>query len=390
MGGALLLPMACDDARMRGGGLSGRTSAEALQRREDAEVRVRSRSGSGGASSGGSGDLGGAPASNGGATLISAGGASQSSGGATVLSGGSANTANGGQSQLGGSAGAAGASGEGEVPRCAPVGESDPNGPVRFAIFGDYGSVGEAEASVAALVKSWRVDFIATAGDNNYPVGGADTLDANIGQFFAEFICPYRGNYGRGATKNRFFPALGNHDWYTAGAEPYLDYFELPGNERYYDFVWNSVHLFMLDTDPSEPDGVTSDSRQAAWLERGLATSTARWKIVVMHHPPYSSALHGSTSYTQWPYKQWGADLVFAGHDHTYERVQIDGLTFIVSGLGGASTYGFNTTIEGSRTQYNAGYGAGLVEADATRFRFRFFSVDGSAIDEFTLARPAW
>lgn len=370
---------------MRGGGLRGRTNAEARNGREDADVRVRSLAGSSGFGSGGSGASGGAAGSSGGA--VGSGSSGVSAGGAAP-SGGSANNASGGRSQLAGAAGEAGLSTE--TSRCAPVGETDPNGPARFAIFGDYGSVGEAEASVAELVKSWHVDFIATAGDNNYPVGGADTLDANIGQFFAEFICPYRGSYGPGATKNRFFPALGNHDWYTAGAEPYLEYFELPGNERYYDFVWNSVQLFMLDTDPSEPDGVMSDSRQAAWLQRGLAESAARWKIVVMHHPPYSSALHGSTSYTQWPYKEWGADLVFAGHDHTYERLQIDGLTFIVSGLGGASTYGFNTTIEGSRAQYNAGYGAGLVEADATRFRFRFFSVDGSTADEFTLAKPVW
>ncbi|HET9931982.1 MAG TPA: metallophosphoesterase [Polyangiaceae bacterium] len=303
---------------------------------------------------------------------------------------GGASAGRGGDAESGGAAGGGAPPSEGGAPPCEPVGESDPHATTRFAIFGDYGSVGEAEAGVAELVKSWNVDFIATAGDNNYPLGEAETIDANIGQYFSEFICPYRGSYGSGATKNRFFPALGNHDWYTAGAEPYLEYFELPGNERYYDFVWGSVHLFMLDSDPSEPDGVMSDSRQAEWLSRGLAASTARWKIVVMHHAPYSSSQHGSNSYTQWPYKEWGADLVFAGHDHTYERLHVDGLTYIVAGLGGASTYGFTTTVLGSRAQYNAGYGAGLVEADATHLWFRFVGIDGSLIDEFTIASPAW
>lgn len=280
--------------------------------------------------------------------------------------------------------------GSGAVGRCEPVGESNPQTPTRFAVIGDFGTGGEAEARVAALVKSWSVDFITTVGDNNYPYGEADTIDANIGQFFSEFICPYRGQYGRGATKNRFFPALGNHDWYAAGAEPYLDYFALPGNERYYGFVWGSVQVFVLDSDPSEPDGVTSDSRQAKWLSQGLAASVARWKIVVMHHPPFSSSSHGSIQYMQWPYKEWGADLVFAGHDHTYERAQVDGLPFIVAGLGGAATYGFITTIEGSRVQFNAGYGAGLVEADEARLSFRFFDTDQRLIDEVTLAAPAW
>jgi hypothetical protein len=287
----------------------------------------------------------------------------------------------GGNGASGGFVSAAGAAG------CEPLGSDEPSEATRFALLGDYGSGDDSELRVSHLVKSWGVEFIATAGDNNYPLGGADTIDSNIGQFFADFICPYRGSFGPGATKNRFFPTLGNHDWYAAGAQPYLDYFGLPGNERYYDFVWGSVHMFMLDSDPSEPDGVTSDSVQAAWLSQRLASSTASWKIVVLHHPPYSSSLHGSTSYMQWPFKEWGADLVFAGHDHTYERVEADGLTFVVLGLGGASTYGFNTTVAGSRTQYNADHGAGLVEADAQQLSFSFFTVEGVLVDALTLAR---
>jgi hypothetical protein len=65
---------------------------------------------------------------------------------------------------------------------------------------------------------------------------------------------------------NQFFPTLGNHDWYTPGAQPYLDYFHLPGNERYYDFVWGPVHFFAIDSDENEPDGVNQSSVQAKWL----------------------------------------------------------------------------------------------------------------------------
>jgi hypothetical protein len=269
---------------------------------------------------------------------------------------------------------------------CEPFGDVSAER-TRIAVFGDYGS-GPGTQRVSELVKSWAVDFILTAGDNNYPVGAAETIDENIGRFYAEFICPYRGRFGPGARKNRFFPALGNHDWYTAFAEPYLEYFSLPGNERYYDVVWGPVHAFVLDSDPSEPDGVLPDSVQATWLAARLAASTSRWKIVVMHHPPFSSGSHGGSPYMEWPFKAWGVHLVMAGHDHDYERIDVDGVTHIVSGLGGINTYGFNTTISGSRSRFNSDYGAGLLEADARHLVFRFFSVDNQLIDAITLGEP--
>ncbi len=84
---------------------------------------------------------------------------------------------------------------------------------VRFAVIGDFGQAGQPEQDVANLVKSWDPDLIITVGDNNYPVGAATTIDQNIGQYYHDFIYPYMGAYGAGATANRFFPSLGNHDW---------------------------------------------------------------------------------------------------------------------------------------------------------------------------------
>jgi tartrate-resistant acid phosphatase type 5 len=187
---------------------------------------------------------------------------------------------------------------------------------VRFAVIGDFGMGNQAEADVAALVHGWNPDIVITVGDNNYPSGAADTIDANVGQFYHDYIFPYTGKYGPGAVVNRFFPTLGNHDWYTAGAQPYLDYFSLPGNERYYDFVWGPVHFFALDSDENEPDRVNQASIQAGWLQQALAASTSRWNVVYFHYPPYSSGMHGSTAWMRWPFAAWGADVVLAGHDH--------------------------------------------------------------------------
>src|SRR4051794_26862144 len=100
----------------------------------------------------------------------------------------------------------------------------------RFVAIGDYGYAGPAEQAVADLVKAWQPEFIVTLGDNNYPLGAAETIDVNIGLFYHGYIAPYAGRFGCGAARNRFFPSLGNHDWYASGARPYLDYFTLPGN----------------------------------------------------------------------------------------------------------------------------------------------------------------
>lgn len=252
---------------------------------------------------------------------------------------------------------------------------------VKIAAIGDYGWAGPAEQQVAELVDSFRPDYVVTTGDNNYPLGEASTIDQNIGQYFSELIHPYKGNYASSATENRFFPTLGNHDWYSESAAAYLDYFTLPGNERYYDVAWGDVHFFAVDSDPHEPDGISATSTQANWLRQALAASTQAFNIVAMHHPPFSSGPHGDTAVMQWPYAEWGADLVLAGHDHGYERLEIDGLTYVVSGLGGASIYSYGAGVPGSVVRYNEQYGATLLEADANELHISFFNVDGQLVD---------
>ena len=208
----------------------------------------------------------------------------------------------------------------------APITASpdDCRGDTRFAVIGDYGVDEPSQANVAALVHGWDPDFIVTVGDNNYPNGSAHTIDANIGKYYSDYIYPYAGEYGPGAADNRFFPALGNHDLRTEAGQPYFDYFALPGNERYYDVRQGPVHLFVLDSDPSEPDGRSADSSQAAWLQRQLAATDAPWKSVILHHTPYTSSLRREPDVElQWPFAEWGADAVLSGHDHLYERFDV-------------------------------------------------------------------
>ncbi len=269
-----------------------------------------------------------------------------------------------------------------------------PKPKLRFVILGDFGAAanGEtyaaSEAAVAALIDRFEPEFIVTLGDNNYPNGLDTTIDLNIGQFYHKYIYPYKGDYGAGATENRFFPCLGNHDWNSGSIQAYLDYFELPGNERYYDFVRGPVHFFIVDGEWQEPDGNTVDSIQANWLKQGLAAATEPFKFVLMHRPPYSSGYHGSTPVSQWPYGEWGANLVLAGHEHSYERLNINGTTYIVNGLGGAVSYAFTKEpVAGSELRWSGGYGATLAEVseNGAVLSLQTINTEGLMIDNYAI-----
>jgi hypothetical protein len=264
---------------------------------------------------------------------------------------------------------------------------------VTFAVIGDYGIQTTDEGDVAALVDSWNVDFVATVGDNTY----SSNLDANIGQFYHQYIKPYTGSYGPGSPDvNRFFPALGNHDFEhpehlscdASGActGEYLDYFELPGNERYYDVEWGPVHLFIVNSIELEPDGISADSTQAQWLQSALASSTAPWKLVLLHYPPYSSGgINGDREELRWPFEEWGATAVLAGHEHVYERLMVGGIPHFVNGLGGAAIYTFGSPRPESEARYNGDFGAMRIRASSSDIVFEFINRSGDLVDVFSM-----
>jgi len=276
---------------------------------------------------------------------------------------------------------------------------------VRFAAVGDYGTNSSREQAVADLITTFSPDFVITTGDNSY---SSTPIDDNIGKYYAAYIGAYTGAYGSGADTNQFFPSAGNHDYSDgAGINAYLAYFTLPGaniasslssgNERYYDFAVGPVEFFAVNSNVQEPDGITGTSTQAQWLQTRLSLSSAPWKIVYMHHPPYSSSsVHGSEVVMQWPYEDWGATAVLTGHDHTYERIIRDDNTdgksmpYFVTGLGGRTPYAFPTSgfVAGSEVRYNANNGTMIIDATTERISFYFYSVagGGTLIDSYTIA----
>ena len=263
--------------------------------------------------------------------------------------------------------------------------------PQRFAVVGDYGVDDADELHVAQLIKGWTPDFVLTTGDNNYPNGDRATIERNIGKYYAEFIGGYIGTFGPGSKSgNRFWPSVGNHDYYGAEKlQPYLDYFpELPGKKRYYEVQIGRVHLFALNSELAvEPDGNTAGSVQGEWLRQRLAASTACFKIVYFHVPPISSGpFHDAAM--DWPYKKWGADVVLLGHEHYYERIERDGFTYIINGLGGAKNrFDFPNIIPESKVRYRDDFGAQLGTATGSGLTLEFFTVGGQKIDTFTIPR---
>ena len=150
---------------------------------------------------------------------------------------------------------------------------------VTFAAFGDYGSDSANEQAVATLVAGWNPDFIITTGDNSYgsaaPVAPAvSTIDQNIGKYYSQYIGSYNGGYSPAGTTDKFFPSMGNHDYTDGGGSTaYFNYFTLPSNERYYDFVQGPVHFFVIDSNPSGTGSAPGDGRSSDFRAGNLAGS---------------------------------------------------------------------------------------------------------------------
>lgn len=292
---------------------------------------------------------------------------------------------------------------------------ADP-GPEVASWIGDFGIDNANELAVSKLVKSWNPNYIITSGDNFYGPGNTGTnfadLDAAVGKYYGQFIFPYKGTYTGGAAEQKFHICIGNHDRAPEGRLSLeLDYFSVP--TAYYEVVRGAVHYLFYDSayDNSQvmqqPDGNDINSKQAIWLQTKLALSTAPFRVVVIHHPPFSStksailvpplAPDGTISFPalQLPFKAWGADVVFSGHVHDYEvLIGADGMLYICNGSGGASgqianepaIYADNPSPL-SVFRYNSKFGAQKIMADCKTLTMEFWSTDGELIDSRVITK---
>jgi len=180
---------------------------------------------------------------------------------------------------------------------------------VRFAIIGDTGTGDrrqyEVGAQMTTAMQIFPFEFVIMLGDNIY--GSERPQD-----FVKKFEKPYEGILSQ---KIPFYASLGNHDDPT---QRYYKPFNMNG-ERFYTFKKGDARFFALDSN-------YMDQPQLKWLEEQLSRANDRWKIAFFHHPLYSSgARHGSEidlrTRLEPLFVKYGLDIVFAGHEHFYERI---------------------------------------------------------------------
>jgi len=256
---------------------------------------------------------------------------------------------------------------------------------VVFAAVGDTGSGGRQAMAVATqMARTYeKIPFglVALLGDICYYGNFEDRFDD-------VFARPMRPLIGAGVD---FELAIGNHDVDLrhsdeglAEIEAELRLLGTPG--LYYTTTHGPADFFYLDS--SNP-GVFGEAAQQQWewLDDALATSAGQWKIVVLHHPPYSSGRHGSTpgarQLLEPILRRHQVDLVLAGHDHHYERTHpMQGTTYVVSGGG------CKTTAVG-RSDFTAAAESTLqflhVDIRGEQLVARSIRPDGSVADRFEL-----
>jgi 3',5'-cyclic AMP phosphodiesterase CpdA len=192
---------------------------------------------------------------------------------------------------------------------------------LRVVVAGDVGDSGSRLAAtgqaMANIVGNDPFDVLLLLGDNVYPSGDPAKLTETV-------FTPFAGVLDDGT---ELLAIVGNHD------EPHTDeqLAALGMAGRWWSEVRGNVLFIGLDSnEPDNPD-------QLAWLEATLAASTETWKIVAVHHPPYSAGYQGSSMAVREAFvplfERYGVQLVLSGHEHDYERsIPINGVTYVVTG----------------------------------------------------------
>lgn len=243
---------------------------------------------------------------------------------------------------------------------------------VLFVHSGDLGEVNPNAEAVAEVIESDNPEALILGGDLTY--GGS-----------GDYATDFATNYQWALTAGIVYPCLGNHN-VDATTSNFHTFFDKPGGRNYYEAIIGPIHFFFLNSDPREPDGISITSEQQEWLRLKALLSVARWKVVVMHHPPFSSgSTYGNNATLQWGFEDYGIHLVLASHEHNYERLEQNGIPYIVNGLGGKSIYPFGAPVSGSIVRYNSKYGRLIGEVNCDEMVLTFKSVDNDVIDTLTI-----
>jgi predicted phosphodiesterase len=257
-------------------------------------------------------------------------------------------------------------------------------GSVKFLVIGDSGTGGSAQREVANRItevhKIFPFEFAIMVGDNLYGAEGSS-------DYRRKFEEPYKPLLDAGV---KFYAALGNHDDPT---QRFYKNFNMNG-EKFYTFkapkkgvdAFGGVRFFALDSNYMSPD-------QVQWLKKELEASGTAWKIPFFHHPLYSSGeKHGSDTALRDQleplFLQYGVDVVFAGHEHFYERLKPQkGITYFVNGSAAKLRKGNIGNTGMTAKGYDTGYAFMIVEIAGDELYFQTIESKGQTIDSGVIKR---
>ena len=173
------------------------------------------------------------------------------------------------------------------------------------------------QAATAALLAD--ADAVLPLGDLQYENAALEN-----------FALAYDRSWG--VAKAHTHPAVGNHEYVTAGAAGYFDYFNGVGvangpagdrSKGYYSYNLGSWHVVVLNSNCSRVGGCGAGSPQERWLRADLAASANRCALAYWHHPRFSGGRYGNNAAVR-PFWQalyeHRAEVVLSGHDHNYQR----------------------------------------------------------------------
>jgi predicted phosphodiesterase len=238
-------------------------------------------------------------------------------------------------------------------------------------------------AQMVAYRQRFDYRFVLMAGDNIYE--GPATPD----DYRLKFEKPYRLLLDAGV---QFYAVLGNQD---DPQQIHYRPFNMNGH-RYYSFTPPVDLITRLDTRVRffALDSTGLNGTQMRWLERELGDSTAEWKVVLLHYPLYTSGRYALAGRAQRfalesAFVAGGVDVVFSGHEHIYQRSQLQkGILYFVSGGAGSLRAGDAEPSANIARSYDADYHFMLAEITSEGFFFQAINRQGETVDAGSLTRP--
>lgn len=245
--------------------------------------------------------------------------------------------------------------------------------------------------ATADLILSINPDAVLPLGDNQYEKGE-----------YENYIKFYDRSWGK--FKAITHPVPGNHDYDTAEAEGYFDYFngrgasDGPAGQRskgYYSFNLGDWHLIALNGNCVEIGGCGRDSPQERWLRQDLASQPAKCSLAYFHQPLFSSGHHGNNPLYRDLWQtlyDYHADILLNAHDHDYERFapqnpqgesdHENGIREFVVGTGGESLYAFKHITKNSERQNDQSYGILKLTLHPKSYDWEFLPIPGESFTD--------